>query len=81
VGNAAHPAVVYDYTPTRERDGPEKFLKGYQGYLQADAYSAYNQFFTQPGRGMLEVGRWLFPAAIFITRKKRTMRGWARCLP
>jgi transposase len=58
VGDAAHPAVVYDYTPTRERDGPEKFLKGYQGYLQADAYSAYDQFFTEPGRGMVEVGCW-----------------------
>lgn len=50
--------MVYDYTPTRERDGPEKFLKGYEGYLQADAYSAYDQFFTQPGRGMVEVGCW-----------------------
>jgi transposase len=58
VGDAGHPAVVYDYTPTRERDGPEKFLKDYRGYLQADAYSAYDQFFTQPGRGMLEVGCW-----------------------
>jgi len=58
IGDRDHPAVVYDYTPTRERAGPERFLKGYRGYLQADAYSAYDQFFTKPGRGMLEVGCW-----------------------
>ena len=32
-----HPVTLYDYTPTRERAGPEKFLAGYRGYLQADA--------------------------------------------
>src|SRR5450759_2166897 len=26
-----HPAAVYDYTATRERAGPEKFLKNYRG--------------------------------------------------
>jgi transposase len=58
IGDRDHPAVVYDYTPTRERAGPERFLKGYRGYLQADAYSAYDHFFVMPGRGMLEVGCW-----------------------
>ena len=37
IGDTKHPVVVYDYTPTRQRDGPEKFLKSYGGYLQADA--------------------------------------------
>jgi transposase len=50
IGDRDHPAVVYDYTP--------RFLKGYRGYLQADADSAYDRFFTMPGRGMLEVGCW-----------------------
>jgi transposase len=58
LGDSDHPAVVYDYTPTRERAGPEKFLKGYRGYLQADAYSAYDHFFTAPRRGLVEVGCW-----------------------
>jgi transposase len=31
-GDQEHPVVVYDYTPTRERAGPEKFLTGYRGY-------------------------------------------------
>ena len=40
-----HPVIVYDYTATRERAGPEKFLQGYRGYLQADAYGGYDAFF------------------------------------
>jgi len=39
VGDVYHPVLVYDYTTTRGRDGPAKFLEGYTGYLQADAYS------------------------------------------
>jgi transposase len=58
VGDRDHPAVVYDYTPTRERAGPEQFLKPYRGYLQADAYAAYDSFFTDPARGLVEVGCW-----------------------
>ena len=55
VDDAHHPVVVYDYTPTRGRDGPARFLEGYQGYLQADAYSVYDAFF-KPARGLTEVG-------------------------
>lgn len=58
VGDHDHPAVIYDYTPTRERAGPERFLENYRGYLQADAYVAYDSFFTNPDRGMIEVGCW-----------------------
>lgn len=58
VGDAHHPVIVYDYTPTRSRAGPAKFLEGYTGYLQADAYSVYDAFF-KPQRGMTEVGCWM----------------------
>ena len=58
VGDREHPAVVFDYTPTRERAGPEKFLKHFRGYLQADAYVAYDSFFTDPERGLEEVACW-----------------------
>jgi hypothetical protein len=43
---------------TRERAGPEEFLKGFRGHLQADAYVVYDSFFTDPARGMVEVGCW-----------------------
>ena len=57
-GDAAHPVILYDYTATRERAGPEEFLKGYSGYLQADAYGGYDAFFKDPARGLIEVGCW-----------------------
>lgn len=57
-GDQDHPVIVYDYTPTRERAGPAKFLKGYRGYLQADAYGGYDAFFKDPARGLTEVGCW-----------------------
>jgi transposase len=56
VGDRDHVAAVYDYTATRERAGPEEFLKQYRGHLQADAYVAYDVFFTNPERGLVEVG-------------------------
>jgi transposase len=55
LGDAHHPMVVHHYTRTRGRDGPAKFLEGYKGYLQADAYSVYDAFF-KPARGLTEVG-------------------------
>ena len=57
-GDRDHPAVIYDYTPTRERAGPEKFLKDFRGHLQADAYVVYDSFFTDPERGLVEIGCW-----------------------
>jgi transposase len=58
LGDRNHAAAVFDYTPTRERAGPEQFLKQYRGYLQADAYVAYDSFFTDPERGLMEVACW-----------------------
>ena len=39
--------VVFDSTPTRSRNGPLKFLGEYSGYVQADAYSGYDEFFRE----------------------------------
>ena len=58
IGDRHHAAAVFDYTPTRERAGPERFLKHYRGYLQADAYVAYDSFFIAPERGLVEVACW-----------------------
>jgi transposase len=65
VGDAQHPVVVYDYTATRARDGPSRFLEGYTGYLQADAYSVYDAFF-KPARGLTEVGCWMHARRYFF---------------
>jgi len=65
VGDAHHPVVLFDYTPTRGRAGPTKFLEGYQGFLQADAYSVYDAFF-KGARGLVEVGCWMHARRYFF---------------
>src|SRR5690606_11707297 len=42
LGDPDHPYTVYDYRRTRGRDGPHKWLAGYRGFLQSDAYQGYN---------------------------------------
>lgn len=58
VGDELHPLTVFAYTPDRSRDGPAKFLQGYRGYLQADAYSGYDQLYTQSPGTIVEVACW-----------------------
>ncbi len=58
VGDEDHPYIVYDYTPTRRHEGPEAFLKDYEGYLQADAYSGYEPLLEDAGRDLIEVACW-----------------------
>jgi hypothetical protein len=58
VGDDEHPYTVYDYTPTRSRDGLEEFLKDFGGFLQADAYSGYDHLYQQPERGIAEIACW-----------------------
>jgi hypothetical protein len=41
--------VVYDFTTSRSRDGPNAFLAGFQGVLQVDGYQAYNEILATPG--------------------------------
>jgi len=48
--------VVFDFTPTRSREGPTQFLGDYSGYVQADAYSGYDKLFEK-GKAM-EVACW-----------------------
>jgi len=56
IGDEDHPHVVFDYTTSRKRDGPAAFLAGFKGYLQADAYIAYDGIFA--GGEVHEVACW-----------------------
>jgi transposase len=56
LGDEANPYTVYDYTPNRQRDGPAKWLTGYEGYLQADAYGGYDGVFHT--QNVTEVACW-----------------------
>ncbi len=41
-GTPGREAVLYRYSPTRSGDVPKEMLQGYGGYLQSDAFSAYD---------------------------------------
>jgi transposase len=58
IGDEAHPGVVFDYTTSHARDGPAEFLKNFQGFLQADAYGAYDGIYTGSNGKIIEVGCW-----------------------
>jgi len=58
VGDTRHPYTVYDYTPSRSRDGPGEFLKSFHGFLQADASSGYDQIYQDRERDVTEVACW-----------------------
>ncbi len=58
VGDRDHPYTVYDYTPTRSRDGPDVFMNDFHGYLQADAYSGYDELYNDRARKIVEVACW-----------------------
>jgi transposase len=47
VGDADRPYVVFDFTAGYTADGPEQFLKGYAGYLQADALAQYEGLYGE----------------------------------
>lgn len=54
VGDDAHRYTVYDYTPNHKRDGPQKFLKDYEGVLQADAFGGYDGIFLKSNGRIVE---------------------------
>ena len=54
IGDHDHPYVVYTYTPDRSGAGPAAIFKDFKGYLQADAYSAYDGLYTSGE--IIEVG-------------------------
>lgn len=49
---------MYDFTEDRSRDGPAKFLAGFEGYLQADAYGGYDGVYAQSQGKIQEVACW-----------------------
>jgi transposase len=60
--------VVYDATEDRCRDGPTKFLAGFRGYLQCDAYPGYDGLFADGH--VVEVACWAHARRKFIEAEK-----------
>jgi transposase len=67
VGDREHPYTVYDATTSRQRDGPATFLRGFEGYLQADAFRGYDCVFA---RGVTEVACWAHARRKFVEAEK-----------
>lgn len=56
VGDDEHPYIVFDYTPSRSRDGPMTFLKNWGhdvGDLQADAFGGYDGIYRGEAGGLV----------------------------
>jgi transposase len=47
IGDQLNPYVVYEFSLTREGKEPSRFLEHFKGYLQADAFSGYDQVYSQ----------------------------------
>ena len=47
VGDDANPFAVYEFSLTREGENPSRFLEDFEGYLQADAFSGYDQVYAK----------------------------------
>ena len=74
VGDRRQPYVVYDYAPSRKRDGPAEFLKDYEGYLQADAFGGYDGIYAGSGGKIVEVGCWAHARRKFFEAKETAPR-------
>ena len=72
VGDDDHPFTVFDFTPSRSRDGPEKFLKTFKGYLQADAFAGYDRMCA--GFDVIEVACWAHARRKFFEAKDTDAR-------
>jgi transposase len=62
-GDPEHPFTVFTYTPSRSRDGPMAFLRGWgkdrRVYLQADAFGGYDGIYAGDAGGtVIEVACW-----------------------
>jgi transposase len=83
---AQHPYSVYDFTESRSRDGPASFLRNFQGYLHADAYSGYDHIYLGSNEAIIEVACWaharrkFFDAIHSSPREVHQLLEWIRQL-
>jgi transposase len=75
--------VVFRYTPRRKSEGPREFLRGYTGYVQADAANLYDRLFgdeeADDETKATEVGCWAHARRRFfdaqLTDRERALIG------
>ncbi len=73
--------VVFRFTSRRKSDGPREFLRGYKGYVQADAANLYDRLYADGGSDgeAIEVGCWAHARRRFfeaqVTDRERALVG------
>ena len=58
VGDHEHPYICYNFTISHSREGPQKFLHAFRGYLQGDAYSGYIEIALASNGKIKHAGCW-----------------------
>jgi transposase len=59
LGDDAHPSVVVDFSLDKCKEHPQNFLEKFAGYVQVDAYSAYDGCFLADAKhAKIEVACW-----------------------
>lgn len=67
VGDDEHPYNIFEFTRSRSRDGPARFLKGYKGTLLADAYGGYDGIVCGGvGNDIVRAGCWAHARRKFV---------------
>jgi transposase len=69
-----YPYTVYDFTESRARDGPASFLRGFEGYLHADAYTGYDQIYLGSNNSVIEVACWAHARRRFFDARNSSPR-------
>lgn len=63
-GGTGPPYRVFEFTRDRSKKRPKEFLKGFQGYIHADAYQGYDDLFDLDG--VYECGCWMHVRRKFV---------------
>jgi transposase len=72
LGDCNNRLAVFDFTESRRRDGPAKFLGNFSGYLQADAYAGYDHIYATDR--VREVACWAHARRKFFDARKSNKR-------
>lgn len=78
LGDESNPYDIFDFSPDRKREHPQRFLGGFHGYLQADAYGGYDGIYIKGD--CVEVACWAHARRKFFDAKETDQRRCARML-
>jgi transposase len=69
IGDEHNPYNIFDFTLSRSRDGPTRFLSNYQQTLVADAYGGYDGVVVSSG-GITRAGCWAHARRKFVDTER-----------